>query len=114
MLSFIGFCIRTVVFTAVVLLLGNWVSWDGRSLSQHIQRATTRAAKAVQLPISTSLSSPMRAVSREAQELKEEAKEIKAEVQKKVVVKAKAAKDELVSTVEKMRLRSLIRESETK
>ncbi len=121
MLSFLGFCIRTVVFTAVVLLAGNWINWDGRTLSQHIQIMTKQAAKAVQMPISTSLSSPMRVVKQEtrvlkqeANELKEDAKEIGASVQKKVAVKTRAVKEELVSTVEKMRLRSLIREVETK
>ena len=107
MLKLIGFCIRTTIFTVTVLVLGNWIEWDGRTISEHVRIATRSVTQAVQKPISTSLSAPIRAASREATQ-------IKVEVQKKLSTRSPAGKEDLLSDRERMKLRSLIEEVETK
>ena len=46
-LIFMG--IRVFCFSALVLFLGNWIHWDGRSLSQHFQQTLHQVENKVQI-----------------------------------------------------------------
>jgi len=37
MLKLIGWVIKTTIFAAVILVLGNWIHWKGTTLSDHIK-----------------------------------------------------------------------------
>jgi septum formation inhibitor MinC len=37
MLNAIGFVIKLFIFSALILVGGNWLSWEGRSLNSHLQ-----------------------------------------------------------------------------
>ncbi len=37
MLKFIGTCIKVVTFSLLVLILGNWIHWDGKTISDQIK-----------------------------------------------------------------------------
>ena len=108
MLKLIGSGIRLVVFTVIVLLLGSWVQWGGRSLSDHVIGTFAQLRKAAETPISATLSghNPVSAMAKEARQLHTEAK-------RRISEKAQAAHEDLLSVTERMRMRSLIKEVET-
>jgi hypothetical protein len=37
MLKALGFCIKVILFSILVLVLGNWVQWNGRTLSDQVR-----------------------------------------------------------------------------
>ena len=45
MLKAIATLFKMLVFSILVLMIGNWVSWSGRTLSQHVETQVSRAEK---------------------------------------------------------------------
>ena len=37
MLKFFGFCVRKILFSILVLILGSTVHWDGRTISEQVR-----------------------------------------------------------------------------
>ena len=37
MLSTIRFCVKFTLLSLFILVLGNWVNWDGKTLSEHVK-----------------------------------------------------------------------------
>lgn len=37
MLRMLGFCLKFAIFSLAVLILGNWLRWDGKTLSDQIK-----------------------------------------------------------------------------
>jgi hypothetical protein len=45
MLKAVGSALKLVLFSIAILVIGNWVSWDGRTLSDHVRRQISRAER---------------------------------------------------------------------
>jgi len=45
MLKLLGYCIKIALFTVIVLILGNWVRWDGKTISDQIKVRMSHAEK---------------------------------------------------------------------
>jgi hypothetical protein len=45
MLKALGLLIKLTVFSIVILLAGEWLHWDGKSLAQHVQAQFARAER---------------------------------------------------------------------
>lgn len=45
MLKAMGALLKLALFSIVILLAGQWISWDGRTLSQHVQAQVTHAER---------------------------------------------------------------------
>lgn len=45
MLKAMGALLKLALFSIVILLAGQWISWDGRTLSQHVQAQFAHAEK---------------------------------------------------------------------
>ena len=45
MLKAIGFIVKLIIFSVIVLVAGNWVSWDGRTLNHHLQTTLHNAER---------------------------------------------------------------------
>jgi len=43
MLRLIGLLIRLAIFSAFVLILGNWVKWDGKTISDQVRIGMSHA-----------------------------------------------------------------------
>lgn len=45
MIKFFGFLFKTTLFILFILILGNWVKWDGKTLNGHIQSHIAKVEK---------------------------------------------------------------------
>lgn len=45
MLRIIGFMIKLVAFAALVLVIGNWARWDGKTLSDQVKEGVAKAER---------------------------------------------------------------------
>lgn len=43
MLKLVGFCLRVLIFSIAILVLGNWLRWDGKTLSDQIKHQMSHA-----------------------------------------------------------------------
>jgi hypothetical protein len=45
MLRMLGFCVKLVIFSVLVLVLGNWLHWDGRTISDQVKVKMSHAER---------------------------------------------------------------------
>lgn len=45
MLKTIGFCLKLTVFSFLVLILGNWLRWNGRTISDQVKLRMAHAER---------------------------------------------------------------------
>jgi len=43
MLKAFGYCFRVIIFSILVLILGNWLHWDGRTISDQVRLRMSHA-----------------------------------------------------------------------
>lgn len=41
MLKLLYHCIKTILFAIIILVLGNWLKWDGKTLSEQVKEQMT-------------------------------------------------------------------------
>ena len=41
MLRFLFTCVKTIIFSIIILILGNWIKWDGKTLSEQVNNCMT-------------------------------------------------------------------------
>ena len=68
MLKLIGWTIRTALFAALVLVLGNWIKWKGTTLSDHLRVGMSQVERKVdvQMPTASSISEATRNLIKES------------------------------------------------
>jgi hypothetical protein len=45
MLKLIGFCLKLAAFSVIILILGNWIRWDGRTISDQVKLRMSHAER---------------------------------------------------------------------
>ena len=103
MLKLIGFCIRKILFAILILILGNTVHWDGRTLSEQVRLTMASTERSEWMDT-----------------LRGWAKRVTVDAQKGIQKKAdtvptinRAAESDEIPSSEKQKLRALIRELNT-
>jgi hypothetical protein len=45
MLKALGFCVKVTLFSLLVLILGNWLRWDGKTISDQVRLRMSHAER---------------------------------------------------------------------
>jgi len=101
MLKAIGYLIKLTVFSVLVLVLGNWLRWDGKSISDQIK---TRMAHAEKENILNTVQDTVRGW---AEKVTHDARK---GYRKKLEQPTAIAPQEEISSSERQKLKALIRE----
>ena len=102
MLKMISYCVRLLFLSVVILVLGNWLRWDGKTLSDQVKVGMSHAEES---PVYTSIRDWAKRLTTDAQ------KGMKNKVKSglKTETSSPTEKEEISST-ERQKLRALIRE----
>src|SRR5690348_13926235 len=93
MLKLLGFMIKLALFSLIVLALGNWIEWDGKTISDQIKVQMSHPAK----------KGMIHDIQGWAEKLTSDAREV---FQKKLANESTATED--ITPSEREKLRSLI------
>jgi hypothetical protein len=97
MFKTLGFCIKVVFFSVIVLILGNWLRWDGKTISDQVKLRMSHAERSNLLGV----------VRNWADEVTHDARK---GIQKKLNYSRASEEEEEIPSSEKQKLKALIRE----
>src|SRR4051794_25961438 len=104
MFKLIGFCIRFLLLSGLILVLGNWVEWDGKTISDQVKVGMSHAEE---YPVFTNFRDWATKITTDAQ------KGMKHKLKSGLKTETSPSEQEEISSTERQKLRALIRELNT-